>query len=944
MQNNEDNFCFVAYSVHCGMDVVLRVRPHSENESKRSKQGGYFTVQDVHTLLVMPSRNISARNLAKMESSFHFTRIFSESVSQEEFYDATTKRVVQDVLLGKSGLLFTYGVTNSGKTYTIQGTPQEPGILIQALRDLFDLVPMSGRSNATFRPHGSNEMRRMTPKEMEQMRLLKKKLFHFACSKLLTGVPEGCSKLLPDLTRPSTRKQWKDALSPSHAASPRSRAVEEYNIWVSFIEIYKDQVLDLLKLPSENCEATSLKVAEGRNRMFFVKGVREIQVQSAEEALMLFSTGKRNLHVKSTMLNRNSSRGLTFCDLAGSERLAKHDEGEDRMFESVKINSSLLVLSRCISALYWNQKHRYRQQLVPYRDSRLTRVLQQSLACCENMCMIVNINQNASSFRDTFYVLRFAAVVQMIKKVPKRSGTIVKVARNESKLTESNLRKHRTSDKLLKRYNGDEGIDVFGKLSSIVTEEPVSNDYPIHSTPNATISAIPSTGDHGSPEMPCESEFPPAEAVEHDSNCNIANEETLAHSSPWVGKSILPPRKVSYRDAETMTSPIVEQAVFSAPEKAHSADVGTWTDDSYFDPDLLSLTLKENTRLKYIQETLARECVILRRSLERAQKELHELKAEQRFAYSPADHSVSNSSSSASANLDVDKATDMSAVESPSCSVVTSKAASPLPAIGAHYSVTSCDYADTKRARVDDRDSVAEQLYGEELSCLSHQESDIFTSELIAESDERTIPAIELSPCSSDNHSVSSAANSFSAMEGESSGEQGTSKDESTMAENLSQNSTIRGVPVYCPLVRLKKSRTAGYEKPVQSNVTTSSESTEISVRKSKRSGVLIKSLSTAVCREGRHKLSPSSKEHTEGPRLLRDADLTSATGLQTPPEEKHERSRYSKKDALGIITLPKAISSSPYNDCETCFPGRPLRKECFQLFKLASRQEIVAR
>ncbi|XP_034034975.1 kinesin-like protein KIF20A [Thalassophryne amazonica] len=168
-----------------------------------------------------------------------------------------------------------------------------------------------------------------------------------------------------------------------------------------------------------------------------------IQVCNAEEAWRIMRAGRRNQSFACTHLNQNSSRShsifsvrilhicpeadpsraihiseLTVCDLAGSERCKQQRNGE-RMKEANNINTSLLTLGRCITALRNNQTNRSRPpQVVPFRDSKLTRVLQSFFCGQGSSSMVVNINLCASIYDETLQALKFSAIATQLVHGP----------------------------------------------------------------------------------------------------------------------------------------------------------------------------------------------------------------------------------------------------------------------------------------------------------------------------------------------------------------------------------------------------------------------------------------------------------------------------------------------------------------------------------------------
>ncbi|VDQ00813.1 unnamed protein product [Trichobilharzia regenti] len=184
-------------------------------------------------------------------------------------------------------------------------------------------------------------------------------------------------------------------------------------------------------------------------------------IGSPEEALRLVAVGRQCQKVASTRLNQASSRShsilsikavkvvdknnpnfarvstLMFCDLAGSERSVKAATGGQtmRMREAGNINSSLLTLGRCIECLRYNQLHPDNPKLVPYRDSKLTRLFQGFFTGQGRACMIVNASPNPELYDETLHALRFAAIArQVIVEANPIAETVVLHTNNKSEV------------------------------------------------------------------------------------------------------------------------------------------------------------------------------------------------------------------------------------------------------------------------------------------------------------------------------------------------------------------------------------------------------------------------------------------------------------------------------------------------------------------------------
>ncbi|KAF0027822.1 hypothetical protein F2P81_020563 [Scophthalmus maximus] len=204
----------------------------------------------------------------------------------------------------------------------------------------------------------------------------------------------------------------------------------KFSVWVSFCEIYNENIHDLLEAaPSGAPKRTVLRLSQDVKGNAFVKDLRWVQVNGADEAYKVMKLGKKNQSFSATRLNQLSSRShsifsirilrledvgtprvhnvseLCLCDLAGSERCAKTQNQGERLKEAGNINTSLLILGKCINALRHNQQA---------KESKLTHYLQGFFCGRGKACMIVNINQCASMYDETLNVLKFSAVAQKV--------------------------------------------------------------------------------------------------------------------------------------------------------------------------------------------------------------------------------------------------------------------------------------------------------------------------------------------------------------------------------------------------------------------------------------------------------------------------------------------------------------------------------------------------
>ncbi|XP_030010929.1 kinesin-like protein KIF20A isoform X1 [Sphaeramia orbicularis] len=440
--------------------VYLRIRPLTEVEKERGEEQGSVAVQDEETLLLKApkdSQNMknAERGITQSLHKFSFSKIFGPETTQQQFYECTMKTMVKDVLQGENRLLYTYGVTNSGKTYTVQGSGREAGLVPRALVSMFRKLQGRLYGAMDLKPVMYQDVRHLEPGEVraEEIRrnsLLKEDEHQTSRRGGTTSVWDSGIAGLSSTTHIATQLEDTDSVclepdSLSHSGGDDLEEGVQFSIWVSFYEIYNEFLYDLLDAsPSlQPRKRATLRLSDDKQGNPYVKDLTWIQVRSAEEAWRILRAGRRNQSFASTHLNQNSSRShcifsvrvlhirpeadsgqpmhiseLTVCDLAGSERCKEQRNGE-RMKEANNINTSLLTLGRCIAALRHNQNNKSRPpQVVPFRDSKLTRVLQGFFCGRGISSMVVNINPCASIYDETLQALKFSAIATQLVHGP----------------------------------------------------------------------------------------------------------------------------------------------------------------------------------------------------------------------------------------------------------------------------------------------------------------------------------------------------------------------------------------------------------------------------------------------------------------------------------------------------------------------------------------------
>ncbi|KAG5941546.1 Kinesin heavy chain [Claviceps monticola] len=290
------------------------------------------------------------------QGSFTFDRVFDMECKQQDIFDFSIRPTVDDILNGYNGTVFAYGQTGAGKSYTMMGTNID-----------------------------DDEGRGVIPRIVEQI---------FASI----------------MTSPSTI---------------------EYTVRVSYMEIYMERIRDLLAPQNDN-----LPVHEEKHRGVYVKGLLEIYVSSVQEVYEVMRRGGNARAVAATNMNQESSRShsifvitvtqknvetgsaksgqLFLVDLAGSEKVGKTGASGQTLEEAKKINKSLSALGMVINALTDGKSSH-----VPYRDSKLTRILQESLGGNSRTTLIINCSPSSYNDAETLSTMRFGMRAKSIKNKAK---------------------------------------------------------------------------------------------------------------------------------------------------------------------------------------------------------------------------------------------------------------------------------------------------------------------------------------------------------------------------------------------------------------------------------------------------------------------------------------------------------------------------------------------
>ncbi|KAL1190254.1 Kinesin-like protein KIN-7D [Cardamine amara subsp. amara] len=327
------------------ISVTVRFRPLSDREYQRGDEVAWY-----------PDADTMVRHEYNPLTAYAFDKVFGPQATTIDVYDVAARPVVKAAMEGVNGTVFAYGVTSSGKTHTMHGDQESPGIIPLAIKDVFSII--------------------------------------------------------------------------------QDTPGREFLLRVSYLEIYNEVINDLLDPTGQN-----LRVRED-SQGTYVEGIKEEVVLSPGHALSFIAAGEEHRHVGSNNFNLLSSRShtiftlmvessatgdeydgvifsqLNLIDLAGSESSKTETTGLRRK-EGSYINKSLLTLGTVIGKLSEGKATH-----IPYRDSKLTRLLQSSLSGHGHVSLICTITPASSSSEETHNTLKFASRAKSIEIYASRNQII----------------------------------------------------------------------------------------------------------------------------------------------------------------------------------------------------------------------------------------------------------------------------------------------------------------------------------------------------------------------------------------------------------------------------------------------------------------------------------------------------------------------------------------
>ena len=341
--------------------VAVRIRPLNARELSgddgKQPEVAVFRAMDGNKVVEQPRYQLPEGAAAP---AWEADAVFGEGDGNANVYSAAAKPVVSAVLRGINGTVMAYGQTSSGKTHTMSGSDVDPGVMSLALRDIFDAV----------------------------------------------------------------------------RADEHTR---RYDVRCSYMEIYNEEIRDLLSRDPDG-NRSHIKLVNGHNGLTQVLNLEERKVKSSEEVNDVVAAGLKRRQVGRTAMNHVSSRShavlrikvasapliegdpnvrpatvstLYVVDLAGSERAAQNTSKATKK-EGAAINQSLLTLRLCVQRLAKDAEDGTETH-VPYRDSKLTRILQPALAGPGRTAIVAAVTPAAGNAQETYSTLNFVGTAKSVK-------------------------------------------------------------------------------------------------------------------------------------------------------------------------------------------------------------------------------------------------------------------------------------------------------------------------------------------------------------------------------------------------------------------------------------------------------------------------------------------------------------------------------------------------
>jgi len=287
------------------LNIYLRIR--ALNAAESNHKINCFEILDSKTLLVVPPKGSNANKFGtdSERKKFTFSQIFDEKVDQLAIYENCALPIVKRFLNGENGLLFAYGITSSGKSYTMRGTTASPGVIPRALNTIFEVIGSKIMKEVpNLKPSRFSECINLSKTDQEFEDNLRKFIFETVDKSSHSSLNSFRSQIT-SINENTTTEQWNEIL---HSTFRSDVSNLKCCVWITFYEIYNEFIYDLLDLEIAGERKSNILLLKDELQNYYIKGLRHVFVSSAEEAYKVLLFGQNNLHISSTDLNKRSSR------------------------------------------------------------------------------------------------------------------------------------------------------------------------------------------------------------------------------------------------------------------------------------------------------------------------------------------------------------------------------------------------------------------------------------------------------------------------------------------------------------------------------------------------------------------------------------------------------------------------------------------------------------
>ncbi|CAF1093759.1 unnamed protein product [Adineta ricciae] len=463
----------------CPVEVFCRLRPPKEstNDQETENSTSSVKVSSSTELTLFSSEN--TKNGQIRESHYEFSHILTDDVTQSAAFKELAIPLLDDLIQGKNSVLFTYGITGSGKTYTMMGPNNNPGLIPRSFDVIFNSVgPYLGKKYLLRSDRqNSYEIQSEADILIERQR-----------KEIQMGKNNQRAKIPETTTAART-------LDMTSLWNPQLNEDCSYFVFVTFVEIYNNYIYDLFDDDILNKAPQSKQLRDDNRGRPYIRDVKEIEVRSSDEAIELLNMGLKRRRIAHTQLNTESSRShsvlsmrlvqyhndipvtsltkddlmistIHLVDLAGSERVNRAKTVGERVKEASNINSSLMVLRQCFEILRENQSQGA-VKMVPYRESKLTSFFKSYFDGEGRIRMILCVNPAADGYEEIQHALKFGELTKDVlvpRALPPPPPVPPKVTRANAPLREIENQPQGSAPVLFAEFNAQALIAPFPSL------------------------------------------------------------------------------------------------------------------------------------------------------------------------------------------------------------------------------------------------------------------------------------------------------------------------------------------------------------------------------------------------------------------------------------------------------------------------------------------------